>query len=319
MMMRPLRPSKPSISASSWLSVCSRSSWPPIGRLHADLAERVELVDEDDARRLGFGLREQIAHARGADADEHLHELRAAEAEEGDLRFAGDGAREQRLAGARRADQQHALGDLAADRRELLRRLQELDDLLQLLLRLVHAGDVAEAHLDVVVRVDLGLAAGERHDAALGAAHAAEEEGPEPDDEQQGNDPAEHFGDPAAGNLAGVLHAVRLELLGQLRVLDADGGEGLTLAAGSSAFSRPRIGSSRERDFLDLVRRGPIALKSLYEIVSPVCSWKKNACASASSSRKPRTYQTALPGAGADRCGVHPNGGSLREGSSQAC
>ena len=31
MMMTPLRASKPSISASSWLSVCSRSSWLPIG------------------------------------------------------------------------------------------------------------------------------------------------------------------------------------------------------------------------------------------------------------------------------------------------
>ena len=82
MMMTPLRESKPSISASSWLSVCSRSSWLPIGLCTRDLAERVELVDEDDARRLGLGLLEQIAHARGADADEHLDELRPAQAEE---------------------------------------------------------------------------------------------------------------------------------------------------------------------------------------------------------------------------------------------
>src|SRR5207253_3813195 len=40
--------------------------------LHAHLAERIELVDEDDARRLGFGLLKQIANASGADADEHL-------------------------------------------------------------------------------------------------------------------------------------------------------------------------------------------------------------------------------------------------------
>ena len=57
--------------------------------------------------------------------------------------------------------------------------LQELDDLLQLVLGLVDARDVAEADLDVVVRVDLRLAARERHDAAFGAAHAAEEEDPE--------------------------------------------------------------------------------------------------------------------------------------------
>ena len=58
---------------------------------------------------------EQVAHARGADADEHLDELRAAQAEERHVRLAGDRARQQRLAGARRPDQQHALRDAAAE------------------------------------------------------------------------------------------------------------------------------------------------------------------------------------------------------------
>ena len=147
--------------------------------LHAHLAERVELVDEDDARRLGFGLLEQIADARGADADEHLDELGSAQAEERHVRLAGDGAREQRLAGAGRADEQHALRNPAAEVRVLLRVLQELDDLLQLLLGFVDAGDVGEAHLHFVVGVDLRAAARERHDAAFGAAHAPEEEAPD--------------------------------------------------------------------------------------------------------------------------------------------
>ena len=43
----------------------------------AGAAERVEFVDEDDRRRLLSRLLEQVAHARGADADEHLDELRA--------------------------------------------------------------------------------------------------------------------------------------------------------------------------------------------------------------------------------------------------
>ena len=141
--------------------------------LDASAAERVELVDEDDARRLGLGLREQIAHARGADADEHLDELRSAEAEERDLGLAGDGPREQRLAGSRRADEQHALGNAAAEGRVLPRVPQELDDLLQLLLGLVHAGHVREAHLHIVFGEDAVLAARERHDPALGAADAA--------------------------------------------------------------------------------------------------------------------------------------------------
>ena len=107
--------------------------------LDADLAERVELVDEDDARRLGFGLLEQIADPRGADADEHLDELRSAQREERHVRLAGDGAREQRLARAGRTDQQHALGNPAAQVGVFLRVLQELDDLLQLVLRFFDA------------------------------------------------------------------------------------------------------------------------------------------------------------------------------------
>ena len=51
---------------------------------------------------------------------------------------------EQRLAGARRPDQQHAARNARAERGELLRVLQELDDFDQLLLGFVDAGDVGE-------------------------------------------------------------------------------------------------------------------------------------------------------------------------------
>ena len=64
-------------------------------------ADGVDLVDEDDAGRVLLALLEQVADARGADADEHLDEVGAADREERHVRFAGDGAREQRLAGAR--------------------------------------------------------------------------------------------------------------------------------------------------------------------------------------------------------------------------
>ena len=41
----------------------------------AAFAEGVELVDEDNARRFRFRLLEHVAHAGGADADEHLDEI----------------------------------------------------------------------------------------------------------------------------------------------------------------------------------------------------------------------------------------------------
>ncbi len=48
----------------------------------AGLPDGIDLVDEDDAGRLLLRLVEHVAHARGAHADEHLHELRSADREE---------------------------------------------------------------------------------------------------------------------------------------------------------------------------------------------------------------------------------------------
>ena len=48
------------------------------GAAAARLAQGVEFVDEDDAGGLALGLAEQVAHAAGADADEHLDEVGAA-------------------------------------------------------------------------------------------------------------------------------------------------------------------------------------------------------------------------------------------------
>ena len=39
--------------------------------------DRVDFVDEDDARRVLLGLVEHVAHAAGADTDEHLDEIGA--------------------------------------------------------------------------------------------------------------------------------------------------------------------------------------------------------------------------------------------------
>src|SRR3954468_19861542 len=107
-------------------------------------ADRVDLVDEDDARRIALRLVEQVAHSAGADADEHLDELRAGDREERHTGLTGHGPRHQRLAGTRRADEQHAARDARAERVELLGKLQELDDFLELGLGLVDARDISE-------------------------------------------------------------------------------------------------------------------------------------------------------------------------------
>ena len=107
----------------------------------------VDLVHEDDAGRRLLRLLEEVANAARADADEHLDEVGARDREERHARLAGDGAGEQRLAGTGRPVEQHALRDPRAERLELLRVLEELLDLVQLLDGLVRAGHVLERHL----------------------------------------------------------------------------------------------------------------------------------------------------------------------------
>ena len=154
-------------------------------------ADRVDLVDEDDARAVALGLLEQVAHAAGADADEHLDELGAGDGEERHARLAGDRPGEERLAGARRADQQHAARDAGAERVELLGVLQELDDLGQLLLRLFDAGHVGEGDHRLGAEEHPGPALAEAHGlvvGALGLAHHEEEERADQEDRQQRGD-----------------------------------------------------------------------------------------------------------------------------------
>ncbi len=129
-------------------------------------ADRVDLVDEDDRLAHAAGLLEQVADTAGADADEHLHEVRAGDAQEADAGLAGDGAGEQRLAGSGRPDEQDALGHPRPDLPEALGHPQEVDDLGDLLLHAGVAGDVVERGRRLVGVVGLGLALADRHDVA---------------------------------------------------------------------------------------------------------------------------------------------------------
>ena len=111
----------------------------------ASSAERIELVDEDDARRGVTRLLRELSHATRADADVHLVEVGACGDDDRTARFAGDGAREQRLAGARRADEQHALGAVRAHGEKALGALEVGDDVAQIRLRFACAADIARA------------------------------------------------------------------------------------------------------------------------------------------------------------------------------
>ena len=136
-------------------------------RAAAGLADRVELVEEDDAPTELAGLGEQLADPLGPDADVLLHELRAGRVVERNAGLGRDGAGEHRLAGAGRAVQHDPARDPRAELVEALGRPQELDRLGQLELRLVTAGDVGQA--DGRCRRFRGLGRGRRTVGARGS------------------------------------------------------------------------------------------------------------------------------------------------------
>ena len=133
----------------------------------ARLAQGVEFVDEDDGRGLRAGLLEQVAHARRAYADEQLDEFRTADGKEGHAGLACHGAGKQRLASACGSHQQDALGHPGSQAAVGLGVLQEVHDLLQLGLGLVHACHVLEPHPRLPLHVNLGAASADAQQTAL--------------------------------------------------------------------------------------------------------------------------------------------------------
>src|SRR5438270_4575923 len=148
-------------------------------------SDGVDLVDERDTRRRLLGLITHVAHAACTDADEHLDEVRARNGKEGHARLTRDGAGEQRLAGARRADEQRSLGDLAAQPSELARVLQIFDDLLKLLAGLIDSGDVLEGYAALLLGKHSRTALAEAHRSGAGVLlHLAHHEEADAENEQ---------------------------------------------------------------------------------------------------------------------------------------
>ena len=150
-------------------------------------AHGVDFVDEDDAGSVLLGVLEHVAYAGRAHADEHFHKVGTRDAEERYLGFARDGLGQQRLAGARRADQQQTARNASAKLLELARILEEVHDFLHFFLGFVAASDIGKGDGVVVLVQHARFALAEAESAALAAAlHLAHEVHPHADEQQHG-------------------------------------------------------------------------------------------------------------------------------------
>ena len=183
----------------------------------ATAADGVDLVDEDDGGGVFFGALEEIAHAGGADADEHLDEFRGGDTEEGDVGFAGDSARHQRFADAGRAHQQDAARHLGADFDVFLGLFEEVHDFRKLQLGRVLPGDIIESNRRHLGRflARLGLTEGE--DAVHLPLGAPSHPNEETDDEHKGQE-IQNNGQPGRG--AAVFLVDRPDAILQAQALD---------------------------------------------------------------------------------------------------
>jgi hypothetical protein len=207
-------------------------------RAGARAADRIQLVDEHDARRLRLRLLEQVAHAGGPKPDEHLHEVRPRQVEERYRGLARHRAREQRLARARRADEQHALRDPPAKPLVPPGIPEEVDHLAQLLDRLVEARHVLERCQQITPVDDLVLRLPQAHRSGGSPAHAAQQDHPHDHDQRDRQQPGEQ----AAQELAGTarlcpreLDVVCRQLAQQGRRVDARGARGRELHPSAAA------------------------------------------------------------------------------------
>ena len=148
-------------------------------------ADRVNLVHEDDARRVLLRLLEQVAHTGGTHADKHLHEVGTGDREERHSGLARHGAGQQSLTGTGRTVQQHAARNLRTQGLVAGGVGQEVADLIQLLHCLIRTGDIVEGGIRIVLVQLLGGGLAKAEGAhATATLHAGQHEHQQAEDQQ---------------------------------------------------------------------------------------------------------------------------------------
>src|ERR1700730_15501692 len=84
-------------------------------------SDRIDFINENNARSGFFSLLKHIANSRRSHADKHLDEIRTADAEKWNVRFSGNRPGQKCLAGSGRSDHQNAFRNPTTKFLEFLR------------------------------------------------------------------------------------------------------------------------------------------------------------------------------------------------------
>ena len=146
------------------------------------------------------------------------------------MRLARHRARQKRLARARRADEQRALGQLCADGGIFVRVVKKVDDLRQGFLRLLLARDIGKGHARLVLRVNFGIRFAEGHGVAGHAAaapgHPAHQKLPHCEQQKEREDPCQEEVQQRGvlrGDLRAEFHIRVVKTLAEIRIREKAG------------------------------------------------------------------------------------------------
>ena len=107
-------------------------------------ADRIKLVDKNDARRMLLGILEHVAHSCRTHTDKHFNEIGARNREERHFGFAGNRLGQQGFTGTGVADEQYAFGNAAAQLLEFGRIAQKINQFGDFLLGFVATGNIGK-------------------------------------------------------------------------------------------------------------------------------------------------------------------------------
>ena len=147
----------------------------------------INFVNENDTRRVLFGVFEHVAHASRAHADKHFHKIRTRDAKKRHLGLTSDALGEQCFTGSWRPHEEQTTRNAATELLKALRIFQKVHHFLHLFFGLVATGDIGKGDGVVVLVEHARFALAETKGTPLATAlHLAHEIDPDSNEQQHG-------------------------------------------------------------------------------------------------------------------------------------